>query len=223
MPEVQSFWSTIGAVIVLVVLVGGYVMYRRGAKSNAPPTPGPTPPQPIPPAPTYHGFLSLKPVYDEGERLILQTTRQVVGCLNAVVAYGIEDNATGPYGVMLRAWRADTRESMPVYVHDGGPQCDGLFVDSGVFDVYLLAKRPYNAVGSSVGCNVFVPYENKLVPYAPSVAKGCNPPQPNPGPVTPATGTQVAVVIEVTPMNRFGRTSGPYEQTVIVNLSPCKK
>jgi hypothetical protein len=223
MPEVQSFWSTVGGLVVLVVLVGGYLLFRRGAKPNVTPTPVPEPGEPAPAAPSYHGTLLLKPVYDEGERLIFQTTRQVAGCLEGAVTYGLDDNATGPYGVLVRAFRKDTLQAMPVYVHDGGPKCDGIFVPSGVFDVYLLAERPYAAVGSAVGCNVFVPYENKLVTYAPSMPKGCNPPQPNPGPAIPVVGTQVVVVIEVTPMNRFGATSGPYQQTVVVNLSTCNK
>jgi hypothetical protein len=221
MPDVQGFWSTVGGLVVLVVLIGGYVMYRRGAKPNVPPTPGTDPGQPVPAAPSYHGTLLLKPVYDEGERLIFQTTRQVAGCLEGAVTYGLDDNATGPYGVLIRAWRKDTLQTMPVYVHDGGPKCDGIFVPSGVFDVYLLAERPYAAIGSAVGCNVFVPYENKLVTYAPATPKACNPPQPITIPA-PVVGTQAEVVIEVTPMNRFGATSGPYQQSLVVNLSPCK-
>lgn len=225
MPEVQSFWSTIGAVIVLVVLVGGYVMYRRGAKSNAPPTPGPTPPKPIPPAPTYHGFLSLKPIYDEGERLIFQTTRQVAGCLGETVVYGMDDNNTGPYGVMVRAWRDDTKEEMPVYGHDGLPQCNGVFVPSGEFDVYLCGKRPYSSIGSLIGCETFVPYNSPIVVFTPNQAsaKACNPPQESSGgqPQTKPLKGQIAVLIEVTPMNQWGRTSGPYTQTVIVQKKIC--
>jgi hypothetical protein len=227
MADVQSFWSTIGAVIVLVVLVGGYVMYRRGAKpSGGIPLPdgGVVAPKPKP-APSYHGFLSLKPVYDEGERLIFQTTPQEAGCLGETVHYGMDDNLTGPYGVMVRSWRDDTKEEMPVYGHDGLPQCDGVFVPSGVFDVYLCGKRPYSAIGASIGCDVFVPYKAQTVVFVPSLAtsKACNPPQQSSGgtaPTQPAVG-QIAVTIEVTPMNQWGQTSGPYLQAIMVQKAIC--
>jgi hypothetical protein len=227
MPDVQGFWSTIGSLAIVLGLIVVAIFWVR-ARSTKPsggiplPDGGVVAPKP---APSYHGFLSLKPNYDEGERLIFQTTQQVAGCLGETVSYGIDDNGTGPYGVMVRAWRDDTKQEMPVYGHDGRPQCNGVFVPSGVFDVYLCGKRPYSAIGSLIGCDVFVPYKAQTVVFVPSLAtsKACNPPQQSSGgtPSTVPAEGQIAVLIEVTPMNQHGQTSGPYLQTVIVQKQIC--
>lgn len=222
MQDLSSFWSSIGLLAVLAILAVLWIAHRS-TKPTKPNTPDVKPDEPIPlPAPSYHGFLSLKPLYQKGERLIFQTTRQVTQCGADVVSYGIDENNTGPYGVLLRAYVKETGETMPIYIHDGGAQCDGQWVPSGVFDVYLMGRRPYEQIGSVVGCTKFIPYKVELPVYVPAhgAAKGCNPPQPVPVP-QPVPGKTVEVVIEVSVMNQYGSTSGPYSQVVMVDTTGC--
>jgi hypothetical protein len=227
MPDVQSFWSTIGSLAVVLAIIVGAVFWIRSRASVKPKPPAPpTPPVEKPkPAPSYHGVLLIKPVFDEGERFIFQTTRQVTGCLGETVVYGMDNNETGPYGVILRASRTDTGAFMPIYGHDGLPRCDSVCVPSGTFDIYLCAERPYSAIGSLIGCETFVPRQGSAVPFIPSQAsaKACNPPQESAGgtPQTKPGKGQIAVLLEVTPVNDYGQMSGPYYQTILVQKKIC--
>jgi len=224
--NLQGFWLSIGVLVIFGVLAALWIAHRLSEPKPKPPVNGGgTTPSPSLPAPSYGGALLLKPVYDEGERLIFQTTPQVAGCLGETVHYGIRSNNTGPYGVLLEAWRTDTGDKLEIYQGDGGPRCDGILVPSGVFNVYLGGKRPYSAIGSLVGCETFIPESRPLAVFNPSAAspKACNPPQHSAGgaaPTEPGEG-QFAVVLAVTVMNRFGRTSERYLQTVIVQKQIC--
>ena len=222
MENLQQFWLSIGAVVVIGVVALLWFGSRVGKKPTPTPTPQPKPIEPTKPAPTYLGAFLWKPIYQKGERLIFQTTPQTTGCGETAGHYGIQDNGTGPYGVIVRAYEKATGKTMPVYVHDGGPQCDGQCVDSGAFDIYIMTERPYHNVGSLVGCNQFVPHNATLPVYVPgyAVPRSCNPPQSQPQP-QPVPGTIVEMMIEVTVMNQWGSVSGPYQQIVMVDTQGC--
>ncbi len=199
----------LGLVVIVGVVAVGLIVLLGRKDTKPTPTPQPTPePAPLPAAPKFLGFLFLKDVYDEGERLTLNTGEEChgVGPNCNAQSHGIVDNGTGPYKVKIRAMRADNGEGMPVYGYDGGPRVDGNWVDSGFFDIYLLAKRPYGQIGTGMPCNEFIP-------------RDCDP-APVPAPA-PAPARSVGVVVECVVMNAAGMTSAAYRQTVKVQLSAC--
>ena len=204
------------------------IVNRPRVKPDKPATGGAdVPSEPVaelPPAPKFLGFLFLRPYYQKGERITLNTGPETHGCDPSKPSpwerqtHGIVDNGSGPYSVALKVWDQLSGAVVPVYKYDGGPRCDGEVVPSGFFDVYALAARSYSAVGSLVNCNEFVPLyddENEARP------RFCGP-RPCPvGPTPTAPGQLTPMVIELQIRNRFGVTGAPWRQVVDVEPSTC--
>lgn len=173
------------------------------------------------PVPSFLGFLFLKDLYGEGERITVGAGPGFHGSgvdCNAQ-SHGIVDNGSGPYEVMLRVFRSPDRAEVPVYGYDGGPRCEGKWMPSGTFfDVYALGERPYDVVGSLVNCGVFVPLDAKDTK---SVKAGCGPtPTPTPAPIPAGT---IGMAFHLTIRNADGVEGPTWGQTVQVSPSTCKK
>lgn len=214
---------------IILAIIGGIALTAvlRAASKPSKPTGGiPLPPGgvvvPKRPAPKFLGFLFLKDLYGEGERITVCAGPGFHGSggdCNAQ-SHGIVDNGSGPYEVMLRVFRDTDRAEVPVYGYDGGPRCEGKWMPSGTFfDVYALGKRPYDVIGSLLNCNLFVPLDAKDTKK--SVKAGCGPtPVPTPEPVPEGV---VGMVFHLTIRNADGVEGLAWLQAVEVLPSACKK
>lgn len=205
MPDVQGFWSTIGGLVAIIAIIGGFVMYRRGAKK---PDGGvPLPPDPIiaPPlnsAPQLLPLLSLNPAwhsFQEGSHEVFQTIGHTGGC--GRMEYGIKDNGTGPYETMISAIVRETGAMQPVYRRDTDEWCNDQWVPSGVFYWYPGWMRQWTQ----------------------KVTGGCNPVYtefpPGPKPALPAGNFTLDFTIRA--RNRFGQESAPLPVSLPIGHHPC--
>ena len=215
---------------IILAIIGGIALTAvlRAASKPAKPTGGiPLPSDgvvvPKRLVPSFLGFLFLKDVYGQGERITVCAGPGFHGsgvdC--NVQSHGIVDNGSGPYEVMLRVFRSTDRAEVPVYGYDGGPRCEGKWMPSGTsFDVYALGKRSYDVIGSLVNCNLFVPLDAKDTK---SVKCQPTPYQPQTDPTDPVPAGAVGMSFHLTIRNADGVEGLAWLQAVEVMPSACSK
>ena len=141
--DIQSLAALVG--------IGAFVwllwrMTRKG--SSTPPVVPPAQPgeQPAPRIPRWHGWWILFPVLEQGSFSHTQTTPSVTGCLTAERRYGIEDNGTGPYDVLVTIKHRGTGWVNPIYSEQTHEDITGRWVPSGQFYWYPLAVRSWKQI-----------------------------------------------------------------------------
>jgi hypothetical protein len=209
MPDVQGFWSTIGGLVAIIALIGGYVMYRRGVKTTKPDGGIPLPTDPIiapelNPAPQILPLLNLSAswtaAFQEASREDFQTNGVRSNCGGE---YGIRDNGTGPYEVMVSAIVRETGAMQPFY---------RTITDAMANDEWGPPDQ-------------FYWYPGDVRRWTKKVTGGCNPVYveypAGPKPALPADGSQFHVDFLVRARNRYGKESVPLLMSPRVQQHAC--